>query len=153
MRRPKNTVQKPGFLFVHHAGATDTRGKAERRAVNSHIMRHYVAQGKDGRKNRTDSKQKPLPRIMQFYLVNGDGQQPGLRLPQAVAANAFDPFDSLAAEKQNDTALILSSLFEPIKHDTIFFSGPIRTSVVSMAIIGTLLWAMPPPTTSSAPCS
>jgi hypothetical protein len=122
MRGPKNKDQKPGFLFVHHAGATDTRGKAERRAVNSHVMRHFVAQGKDGGKNRTDSKQKPLPRIMQFYLVDGNGDQPGLRLPQTVAANAFDPFDSLAAEKQKDTALILSSLFEPIKHDTILFS-------------------------------
>jgi hypothetical protein len=122
MRRPKNTDQKPGFLFVHHAGATDTRGKAERRAVNSHVTRHYVTQGKDGRKNRTDKKQKPLRRIMQFYLVDGDGEQSGLRLPRAVAASAFDPFDSLAAEKQKDTALILSSLFEPIKHDTVLFS-------------------------------
>jgi hypothetical protein len=122
MRGPKNKDQKPGFLFVHQAGATHSRGKAERRAVNSHVMRHYVAQGKDGRKNCTDSKQKPLPRIMQFSFVDGDGEQPGLRLPQAVAGNSFDPFDSLAAEKQQDTALILSSLFEPIKHDTILFS-------------------------------
>lgn len=122
MRRPKNTDQKPGFLFVHHEGAAAIPGKAERRAVNSHVMRHYVAQAKDGRKNRTENKQEPLPRIMQFYFVNDDGEQPGPRIPHAVAGNAFDPFDSLAAEKQKDTALILSSLFEPIKHDTILFS-------------------------------
>jgi hypothetical protein len=122
MRRLGNTDQKPGFLFINQAGATDTRGKAERRAVNSHVMKHYVAEGKDGRKSRTDNKQKPLPRIMQFYFLEGDCDQPGFRLPQAVAANAFDPFDSLATEKQRDTALILSSLFEPIKHDTILYS-------------------------------
>lgn len=85
-------------------------------------MRHYAAQAKDGRKNRTENTQKPLPRVMQFYLVDDDGEHPRLRLPPAVAANAFDPFDSLATEKQRDTALILSSLFEPIKHDNILFS-------------------------------
>ena len=122
MRRPKNTGQKPGFLFVHQEGATDTRGKAERRAVNSHVMKHYVAEGKDGRKIRTDNKQKPVPRIMQFYFLEGDCEQSEFRLPQAVGANAFDPFDSLATEKQRDTALILSSLFEPIKHDTMLYS-------------------------------
>ena len=122
MRRPKGPDQKPGFLFVHQAGANDTIAKAERRAVNSHVMKHYVSQGKDGRKIRTDNKQKPLPRIMQFYLLSDVGEQPEFRIPQAVAANTFDPFDSLATEKQKNTALILSSLFEPIKHDTILYS-------------------------------
>ncbi|KAM0705023.1 hypothetical protein Q7P35_007810 [Cladosporium inversicolor] len=122
MKRPIQTDRKPGFLFVHHDGAGANRGKAERRVINSHVMKHYAAQAKDGRKNRTENTQMPLPRIMQFYLVDDDGEHPRLRLPPAVAANAFDPFDSLATEKQRDTALILSSLFEPIKHDTILFS-------------------------------
>lgn len=82
-------------------------------------MKHYMAEGKDSRKNRTDNKQKPLPPIMQFYFLEGDCDQPGFRLPQLVATNAFNPFDSLATEKQRDTALILSSLFESIKNDTI----------------------------------
>jgi hypothetical protein len=90
-------------------------------------MKHYVAQAKDGYKNRTDIEQKSLPQIIQFSLVADGDVQLEPRLPQAVAANAFDPFDSLAAEKQQDTAFILNALFEPVKHDTMLYSWTDRS--------------------------
>lgn len=48
-------------------------------------------------------------------------------MTSSLASNFLKPlppmhsFDSLAAEKHKDTAFILGSLFEPIKHDTILF--------------------------------
>ena len=122
MKRPSDPNHKPGFLFVHQSGANDSRGKAERRRISSHVMRHYAARARDGHNNRDDHRQEPIPRIMRFHLPISDCEQPELQLPQVVAANSFDPFDSLAAQKQKNTVLILRSLFEPVQHNTKLFS-------------------------------
>jgi hypothetical protein len=122
MRTPKNAYDKPGFLFVHQAGATDTRGKAERRRISSHVMRNYVARAKDGHDDCRDQAQKPVPQVIQFSLPQTGREQSDFRLPCLVAANTFDPFDSLATADQRNTFGILKTLFEPVQHDMTHFS-------------------------------
>jgi hypothetical protein len=81
MRTPKNAYDKPGFLFVHRAGANDTRGKAERRQISSHVMRYHVARAKDGNDDRRDQVQKPIPQVIQFSLAQAGREQRDFRLP------------------------------------------------------------------------
>lgn len=123
MKPPNHTDPKPGFLFVHHqAGVTDHRGKVERRRISSHVMRDYVAKAKDGHGDRRDRAiEKPLRRIIQFSLSDTGCDKLEFRLPCLVAANSFDPFDSLATDHQRNTVAIINSLFELVQYDGVVF--------------------------------
>lgn len=122
MKPPNHSDPKPGFLFVHQAGATDHRGKAERRRISSHVMRDYVAKAKDGHGDRRDrATEKPLRRIIQFSLSDTGCEQLEFRLPCLVAANSFDPFDSLATDHQRNMVSIIKSLFEIVQYDGVVF--------------------------------
>jgi hypothetical protein len=124
LRTPNNVYDKSGFLFVHQANATNTRGKAEQRRISSHVMRNYVARAKDGHDDRRDQAQvrKPVPQGIQFSLTQAGREQSDFRLPCLVAANTFDPFDSLATADQRNTFEILKTLFEPVQREMTHFS-------------------------------